>query len=200
VGSRAGFLAGYVGLAGIPYYAGSKFALEGISEVLAHEVRGFGIKLTAVAPGQPAQSLQQEYIMNRPEKVIYTAKVHTTGGRVGSSRSDDGKLDVKLSRPGTSGAGTNPEQLFAAGWSACYESAMELVARRMKVALPADLAVDAEVDLGPNGAGYDVAVRLNVSLPGIAPDVAQRLIEATHEVCPYSRATHGNIAVETKLM
>jgi lipoyl-dependent peroxiredoxin len=77
---------------------------------------------------------------------------------------------------------------------------MELVARRMKVALPADLAVDAEVDLGPNGAGYDVAVRLNVSLPGVAPDVAQRLIEATHEVCPYSRATHGNIAVETKLM
>src|SRR4029077_294941 len=106
----------------------------------------------------------------------------------------DGKLDVKLSRPGTSGAGTNPEQLFAAGWSACYQSAMELVARRMKVELPADL------DLGPNGAGYDVAVRLNVSLPGIAPDVAQRLIEATHEVCPYSRATHGNIAVETKLM
>ena len=74
--------------------------------------------------------------MNRPEKVIYTAKVHTTGGRVGSSRSDDGKLDVKLTRPGTSGAGTNPEQLFAAGWSACYQSAMELVARRMKLALP----------------------------------------------------------------
>jgi lipoyl-dependent peroxiredoxin len=142
---------------------------------------------------------QQEYNMNRPEKVTYTAKVHTTGGRVGSSRSDDGKLDVKLTRPGTSGAGTNPEQLFAAGWSACYQSAMELVARRMKVALPADFAVDAEVDLGPNGAGYDVAVRLNVSLRGIAPDVAQRLIETTHEVCPYSRATHGNIAVETKL-
>ena len=138
--------------------------------------------------------------MNRPEKVIYTAKVHTTGGRVGSSRSDDGKLDVKLTRPGTSGVGTNPEQLFAAGWSACYQSAMELVARRMKVALPADFAVDAEVDLGPNGDGFDVAVRLNVSLPGIAPDVAQGLIEATHQVCPYSRATHGNIAVETKLV
>ena len=138
--------------------------------------------------------------MNRPEKVLYTAKVHTIGGRVGSSRSDDGKLDVKLSRPGTSGAGTNPEQLFAAGWSACYQSAMELVAGRINVALPADHAVDAEVDLGPNGAGYDVAVRLHVSLPGLAPDVAQRLIEATHEVCPYSRATHGNIAVETKLV
>jgi lipoyl-dependent peroxiredoxin len=132
--------------------------------------------------------------MNRPEKLIYTAKVDTTGGRVGSSRSDDGRLDVKLSRPGTSGAGTNPEQLFAAGWSACYQSA------RMNIALPADHAVDAEVDLGPNGAGYDVAVRLNVSLPGIASDVAQRLIGATHEVCPYSRATHGNIAVETKLV
>jgi lipoyl-dependent peroxiredoxin len=105
-----------------------------------------------------------------------------------------------LTRPGTSGAGTNPEQLFAAGWSACYQSAMELVARRMKLALPADFAVDAEVDLGPNGDGFDVAVRLNVSLPGIAPDVAQGLIEATHQVCPYSRATHGNIAVETKLV
>jgi osmotically inducible protein OsmC len=149
---------------------------------------------------RPVESLQQEYIMNRPEKVIYTAKVHTTGGRVGSSRSDDGKLEVKLSRPGTSGEGTNPEQLFAAGWSACYQSAMELVARRMKLVLPAGFAVDAEVDLGPNGDGFDVAVRLNVSLPGIAPDVAQHLIETTHQVCPYSRATHGNIAVETKLV
>jgi lipoyl-dependent peroxiredoxin len=124
--------------------------------------------------------------MSRPEKIVYTTKVHTTGGRIGSSRSDDGRLDVKLSRPGTSGAGTNPEQLFAAGWSACYESAMELAVRRMKVALPADFAVDAEVHLGPNGPGFDVAVRLTVSLPGIAPDVAQRLIDATHEVCPYS--------------
>jgi Ohr subfamily peroxiredoxin len=84
--------------------------------------------------------------MNRPEKVIYTARVHTTGGRTGASRSDDGRLDVKLSRPGTTGAGTNPEQLFAAGWSACFESAMELVAHKMKVALPADLAIDAEVE------------------------------------------------------
>src|SRR5258707_13629971 len=99
--------------------------------------------------------------MNRPEKVIYTAKVHTTGGRVSSSRSDDGKLDVKLTRPGTSGAGTNPEQLFAAGWSACYQSWMELVARRMKLTLPADLPVEAEVDPGPNGPGSDVLVLLN---------------------------------------
>jgi osmotically inducible protein OsmC len=100
----------------------------------------------------------------------------------------------------TPGAGTNPEQLFAAGWSACYESSMELVARRMKIVLPADLAVDAEVDLGPNGDAYDVAVRLNISLPGVEPDVARRLVDATHHVCPYSRATHGNILVETKLV
>jgi lipoyl-dependent peroxiredoxin len=138
--------------------------------------------------------------MNRPEKVIYTARVHTTGGRTGASRSDDGRLDVKLSRPGTPGTGTNPEQLFAAGWSACFESAMQHVARRMKVVLPADLAVDAEVDIGPNGGGFDLVARLNVSLPGLAPDLAQRLIDETHQVCPYSRATHGNISVETKLV
>ena len=108
--------------------------------------------------------------------------------------------DVKLSRPGTAGTGTNPEQLFAAGWSACFQSAMELVAHKMKVALPANSAIDAEVDLGPNGEGYDLAARLNVSLPGVAPDVAQRVIEAAHQVCPYSRATHGNISVETKLV
>lgn len=139
--------------------------------------------------------------MNRPEKVIYTAKVHTTGGRSGASRSDDGHLEVKLSRPGTAGAGTNPEQLFAAGWSACFGSAIELVAHKMKVALPADgPAIDAEVDLGPNSDGYDLSVRFNVSLPGMAPDVARHLLEAAHQVCPYSRATHGNIAVETNLI
>lgn len=138
--------------------------------------------------------------MNRPEKVIYTAKVHTTGGRSGESQSDDGHLHIKLSRPGSAGPGTNPEQLFAAGWSACFESSMDFVAHQMKIALPADVAVDAEVDLGPNGGGYVVAVRLNVSLPGIAPDMAQRLIEAAHHVCPYSRATQGNIAVETRLV
>ena len=138
--------------------------------------------------------------MNRPEKVIYAAKVHTTGGRTGVSRSDDGRLEVRLSRPGTAGTGTNPEQLFAAGWSACFESSIELVAHRMKIALPADLAIDAEVDLGPNGDDYDIAVRLNVSLPGIEPEVARRLVEAAHHVCPYSRATHGNIAIETRLV
>ena len=138
--------------------------------------------------------------MNRLDKVLYTAKVHTAGGRAGTSRSSDGRLEVSLSRPGSSGTGTNPEQLFAAGWSACFESAMEFVARNMKIALPADHAVDAEIDLGPEGGGFGVSARLSVSLPGMERTTALRLIEATHQVCPYSRATHGNIAVETTLV
>ena len=135
--------------------------------------------------------------MNRLEKVLYTAKAHTTGGRAGMSHSSDGRLDVKLSRPGSSGTGTNPEQLFAAGWSACFESAMEFAARNMKITLPADHAVDAEIDLGPEGGAFSLAARLYVSLPGMDRATAQRLVEATHQGCPYSRATHGNIAVET---
>ena len=108
--------------------------------------------------------------MNRLEKVLYTAKVHTTGGRAGMSRSSDGRLEVKLSRPGGPGTGTNPEQLFAAGWSACFESAMEFVAGKMKITLPADHAVDAEIDLGPEGGAFSLAARLYVSLPGMEPD------------------------------
>jgi osmotically inducible protein OsmC len=138
--------------------------------------------------------------VNRLEKVLYTAKAHTTGGRAGTSRSSDGRLEVTLSRPGTSGTGTNPEQLFAAGWSACFESAMEFVARNMKIALPAAHAVDAEIDLGPDGGAFSLAARLYVSLPGMERAAALRLIEETHQVCPYSRATHGNIAVETTLV
>jgi osmotically inducible protein OsmC len=142
----------------------------------------------------------KEDIMNRLEKVLYTAKAHTTGGRAGMSRSSDGRLEVMLSRPGSPGTGTNPEQLFAAGWSACFESAMEFAARNMKITLPADHAVDAEIDLGPEAGAFSVAARLYVSLPGMERATAQRLIEATHLVCPYSRATHGNIAVETTLV
>ncbi len=138
--------------------------------------------------------------MSQLDKVLYTAKTHTTGGREGASRSLDGRLDVKLSRPGAAGTGTNPEQLFAAGWSACFLSAMQVVAGRMKIALPADAAVDAEVGLGPVGDAYGVAARLDVSLPGLEHDVAERLIEATHLVCPYSRATRGNIEVATRLV
>src|SRR6202521_5610198 len=95
------------------------------------------------------------------EKVLYTAKTHTTGGRAGASRSDDGRLDVRLSIPGTSGNGTNPEQLFAAGWSACFEGAMGLAARKLKITLPAELAIDAEVDLCLADGGYVLQACLN---------------------------------------
>ncbi len=140
--------------------------------------------------------------MTQLEKVLYTGKAHTTGGRDGASRSDDGKLEVKLSPPGTGGAGTNPEQMFAAGYSACYIGAMKAVAGKMKVTLPADLAVDAEVDLGPinSGAAYGIAARLNVSLPGMERAQAQALVDAAHQVCPYSNATRGNIDVTITLV
>jgi Ohr subfamily peroxiredoxin len=129
------------------------------------------------------------------EKVLYTARTHTTGGRDGASRSTDGRLDVKLSSPGSSGLGTNPEQLFAAGWSACFEGAMGLAAKKMKVALPADLAIDAEVDLGMTGGAYFLQARLTISLPGMDRAVARAVVDAAHETCPYSKATRGNINV-----
>jgi len=143
---------------------------------------------------------QKESAMTQVEKVLYTAKTHTTGGREGASRSSDGHLDVKLSRPGTAGSGTNPEQLFAAGWSACFEGAMGLAARKRKIALPADLAIDAEVDLGTTGDAYLLQARLNVSLPGVERELAQALVDEAHQTCPYSKATRGNIDVEIKLV
>lgn len=138
--------------------------------------------------------------MQRLDKVIYTARTHTSGDRGhGVSRSDDGRLEVRFSRPGAPGDGTNPEQLFAAGWSACFLNAMKVVAGRMKVTLPPEVLVDAEVDVGPVGEAYGIAARLNVSLPGLDPEVAHRLLETTHQVCPYSRATAGNIEVTVNL-
>lgn len=129
-------------------------------------------------------------------KVLYTAKEHTTGGRDGgSSRSSDGRLDVKLSVPGTAGSGTNPEQLFAAGWSACFIGAMKIAAGKMKVRVPADVAIDAEVDLCMTGDGYSLQARLNISLPGLESEVAEALAAAAHQTCPYSKATRGNIPV-----
>src|SRR5262245_25795085 len=133
------------------------------------------------------------------EKVLYTAKAHTTGGREGgASRTSDGALDVKLAVPGTHQTGTNPEQLFAVGWSACFLSAMKLVAARMKVR-PADIIVDTEVDLGTNDGKYFIQARLNVSLPGIDRETAQKIVDGAHLECPYSKATHGNINVVTTI-
>lgn len=135
------------------------------------------------------------------EKVLYTAKDHTTGGRDGgASRSEDGRLDVEFSVPGKPGDGTNPEQLLAAGWSACFLSAMGIAAGKMKVALPADTAIDAEVDLCLTGADFFLKARLNVSLPGLQREVAQALVDAGHKTCPYSKATRGNIDVTVNLV
>jgi osmotically inducible protein OsmC len=134
-------------------------------------------------------------------KVVYTAKTHTTGGREnGASRSSDGRLEVQLSLPGAVRTGTNPEQLFAAGWSACFESAIGLVARKRKIALPADLAIDAEVDLNLADGGYFLSARLNVSLPGVAREVARALVDEADRTCPYSKATRGNIDVAINLV
>lgn len=129
------------------------------------------------------------------DNVIYTGKTHTTGGRDGASRSSDGNLDIKLSSPGSHGAGTNPEQLFAAGWSACFIGAIGIAAAKNKIALPEGLAVDAEVDLGSTKAEYFLQARLNVSLPGLDEETARVLIETAHQTCPYSKATRGNIGV-----
>lgn len=138
--------------------------------------------------------------MTNIDKVLYTAKTHTTGGREGAAKSDDGKLDVALSRPGSSGPGTNPEQLFAAGWSACFIGAMGRAAAGLKVALPRDVAVDAEVDLGMAGEEFLLQARLNVSLPGLLAEVARAVVDGAHQLCPYSKATRGNIAVTLNVL
>jgi osmotically inducible protein OsmC len=139
--------------------------------------------------------------MSQIEKVVYTAKTHTVGGRAnGASRSSDGRLDVKLSTPGSARIGTNPEQLFAAGWSACFESAIALVARQKKIALPGEVSIDAEVDLVQGDDGYFLRARLNVTLPGVDREVAQKVVDEAHQVCPYSKATRGNIEVAITLM
>jgi lipoyl-dependent peroxiredoxin len=134
-------------------------------------------------------------------KVLYTAKTHTTGGREhGVSRSSDGHLDIKLSTPGTAGIGTNPEQLFAAGWSACFEGAMGIAARKKRITMPADMAIDAEVDLCFDESGYHLQARLNISLPGLSPEVAQSLAEEAHQTCPYSKAIRGNVDVSINVV
>ncbi len=138
--------------------------------------------------------------MTQIEKVLYTGKTHTTGGRDGASHSSDGRLDIKLSPPGAAGTGTNPEQLFGAGWSACFIGAMGGAARALNVALPAGTSVDAEIDLGTTDGAYFLQARLNVSLPGLERDVAQALVDKAHQTCPYSKATRGNINVAITLV
>src|SRR5689334_14227615 len=121
-------------------------------------------------------------------QVLYTAHTHTVGGRDGASHSSDGRLNIRLSSPGSNGAGTNPEQLFAAGWSACFEGALGLAAGKAKIKLPETTAIDAEVDLNRGDSGYFLSARLNVSLPGVDREVARQLVDAAHQTCPYSKA------------
>ena len=134
------------------------------------------------------------------EKVVYTGKTHTTGGRNGESHSSDGRLAVKLSAPGSAGPGTNPEQLLAAGWSACFIGAMSKAAAELNLTLPAATAVDAEIDLGLTNNAFFLQVRLNISLPGLDPLVANQLTEKAHQICPYSKATRDNVAVTLRLV
>lgn len=134
------------------------------------------------------------------EKVLYTGKTHTTGGREGFSKSSDGRLDIALSTPGAAGNGTNPEQLFAAGWSACFIGALGIAAAKRKLKLPEGTAVDTEVDLGATAGAYFLQARLNVSLPGLDSELGHELIEEAHATCPYSKATRGNINVTISLV
>ena len=129
------------------------------------------------------------------EKVLFTGKTHNTNGRDGAARSSDGFLDIKLPQPHPAA-----ENLFAAAWSACYMGALELAASHKKIALPGGLAVDAEIDLNVDGGSFFLRARLNVSVPGVDRKVAQELVDAAHKICPYSKATHGNIEVETTLV
>jgi osmotically inducible protein OsmC len=128
-------------------------------------------------------------------KVLATGKTHTTNGANGTAHSSDGFLDIKLPQPHPAA-----ENLFGAAWSACYMGAIELAAGQKKIKLPAEIAVDAEIDLNLDGGAFFLAARLNVSLPGVDREVAQELIQAAHGICPYSKAVHGNIAVETNLV
>jgi lipoyl-dependent peroxiredoxin len=133
-------------------------------------------------------------------KIVYTGKTHTTGGRNGASKSSDEQLNIKLSSPGTSRLGTNPEQLFAAGWSACFIGALGIAASEQEIKLPVDTAVDAEVDLCVTEGEYSLQARLNISLPGIDREKAEALAAQAHQTCPYSKATRGNINVEITIL
>ena len=133
------------------------------------------------------------------EKVLYSATATATGGRDGRAVSSDNALDVQLSTPrelgGAGGPGTNPEQMFAAGYSACFIGAMKVVAAREKIALPADLSIEGRVGIGPIPNGFGIEAELKISLPGMQREAAEALVAKAHQVCPYSNATRGNIDV-----
>jgi lipoyl-dependent peroxiredoxin len=138
------------------------------------------------------------------DKVLYTATATATGGRQGSAESSDGKLKIELSTPrelgGAGGDGTNPEQLFAAGYSACFIGAMKAVGAKQKIAVPNDVSITSDVAIGPIPQGFGIQVAMRISLPGMDRAAAQALIEAAHQVCPYSNATRGNIDVSLTLV
>ena len=141
-------------------------------------------------------------MVNKIEKVVYKAHASSTGGRDGTTRSSDGLLDVKLTAPkemGGAGGGVNPEQLFAAGYSACFIGAMKFVAGQQKITLPVDTAIDATVGIGPIPNGFGVEVQLLIKVPGMDRALAQEIVDKAHEVCPYSNATRGNIEVAITL-
>ena len=145
--------------------------------------------------------LRAPRIQRRDLLLLYTAKAHTTGGRDGgASRTSDGRLAVTFSVPGGRGTGTNPEQLLAAGWSACFLSGIKIAATKRKVRLPADVAIDVHVDLCTGSDGFALRARFNISLPGMEYATARELIEESHQTCPYSKATRGNIDVELNLL
>jgi len=138
--------------------------------------------------------------MAQAEKVLYTGKTHTSGGRDGTSRSSDGRLDVRLSSPGSPGTGTNPEQLLAAAWSACFISAIKHEAEQIKASLPASVAIDAEVNLYATGGTNLLRVRFNLGLPGLGRDAARTLVDAARQACPFFKATRGNVDVAIHLL
>jgi len=142
--------------------------------------------------------------MQKPDKILYTATATSTGGRDGTSETSDGRLKVSLSTPktlgGNDGPGTNPEQLFAAGYSACFIGAMKFVAAQAKTRLPDGFKIEAQVGIGPIPQGFGINVNMKVFLPGLDASVAQGLVEKAHQVCPYSNATRGNIEVNFEVV
>jgi lipoyl-dependent peroxiredoxin len=141
--------------------------------------------------------------MKKPHNIVYKAKATATGGRDGSAKSDDGILDVKLAKPkemGGNGQGTNPEQLFAAGYSGCFLGAMGFVAGQEKKKLPPDTSITGEVGIGPTDGGFAIDVELSISIPGWDKAEAEELVQKAHQVCPYSNATRGNIDVRLKVV